>query len=60
VINNDVPPPGTGRLSRHGSKSSRSRPGSTLNSPISSPREEHKGTWYVSLPLSLPQLKVEN
>lgn len=45
VINHNVPPPGQGHLSRHGSLSSRSRPGSIGPSPISSPRDEHKGTW---------------
>lgn len=51
VINNNVPPPapaqgqGQGRLSRHGSLTTRSRPGSVQPSPISSPTNEHKGTW---------------
>jgi hypothetical protein len=44
IINHNVPPPpGQAGLTRHGSRSS--RPGSTIHSPISSPREEHKGTW---------------
>ncbi|GAA5830259.1 hypothetical protein JCM3766R1_002843 [Sporobolomyces carnicolor] len=52
IINSNVPPPpsATGHLSRHGSLSSttRSRPGSVAPSPISSPRDEHKGTWPYS------------
>jgi len=48
IINHNVPTPTLGHLSRHGSLSSnRSRPSSVVPSPIQSPREEHKGTWYV-------------
>ncbi|GAA5932925.1 fructose-2,6-bisphosphatase [Sporobolomyces koalae] len=53
IVNQGVPTPTAttaGGLSRHTSFSSRtqSRPGSTVTSPISSPREEHKGTWPYS------------
>ncbi|GAA6019623.1 hypothetical protein JCM11491_002829 [Sporobolomyces phaffii] len=49
VINHNVPPPAGGRLSRHGSLTSRpSRPPSIAPSPIASPRDEHKGTWPYS------------
>ncbi|GJN88679.1 hypothetical protein Rhopal_001645-T1 [Rhodotorula paludigena] len=39
--------PSGGSVSGHGGHAS-SRPGSTVTSPVQSPREEHKGTWPYS------------